>query len=161
MEHAVGPGRFWRDGRVHPRDQADPDLRYCRDVDRLQRAVSFSSLSLSLNFTRLFTHSISLSPPSLHSLDLPGVKPEDLSVDIDNDCLLIRGERKGVHEEEDALTHQIERSYGRVRRSIPIPRAADQANASVKFEHGVLVISFPKVPGVDTGARRRLAIQHL
>jgi len=94
-------------------------------------------------------------------VDLPGIKPDDVSVEIDNECLLIRGERKSLHEEEDSLSHQVERSYGSVTRSIPIPRAADKANAAVKFEHGVLIVSFPKLAGDHLGAKRKLEVQHL
>jgi len=83
--------------------------------------------------------------------------PEDLCVEIANDMLVIKGERRKVKEEDTWTVHRRERNYGNVRRSIPIPKGADQARASVKFERGVLVVSFPRLAG-QTSSGRKLAI---
>ena len=89
-------------------------------------------------------------------LDLPGVHANDLDVTIANGFLTIKAERKQVHEEDNDFTHRVERSYGKVQRSVAIPLNADAENAQARFENGVLTVKFNKRQvGV---AGRKLAI---
>ena len=89
--------------------------------------------------------------------DLPGVSPSDLDVTIDNGILTIQAERRQVHEEDNAFSHKIERNYGRVRRTLPIPSQADADTATAKFNNGVLSVVFQKLEGARAG--RKLMIE--
>ena len=77
--------------------------------------------------------------------DLPGVNPDDLDISIENDTLTIKGERKQKHEEKTDTAHRVERSYGKVQRSIRLPKNADQKNVTANHENGVLTVAFPKM----------------
>eukprot|EP00752_Nemacystus_decipiens_P010190 g9080.t1 len=95
--------------------------------------------------------------------DLPGMKEEDISVDVDNESgvLTVTGERKNETEEtsdgEDGKRkyHFVERSYGKTTRSVRLPETADTANASAGYTSGVLTVTFPKK---QPPAARRLQI---
>lgn len=75
--------------------------------------------------------------------DLPGVRKEDLNIEVQDDVLVISGERQSEHEENREGFYRSERSYGNFYRSIPLPHEvkADQVNAS--FHDGVLEVTLP------------------
>ncbi len=78
--------------------------------------------------------------------ELPGLKPEDVSVTVENGVLTISGEKKHEVQEgkEEGNYYLFERRYGRFERSFTLPRTvnADQVNA--RFRDGVLTIVLPK-----------------
>ncbi|CAM9443096.1 unnamed protein product [Ectocarpus sp. 6 AP-2014] len=84
--------------------------------------------------------------------DLPGMKKEDVSIDVDQESgvLTVSGERKSEKEEKgdgkdgDRKYHFVERSYGKTSRSVRLPEAADTATANADLTDGVLTITFPK-----------------
>jgi HSP20 family protein len=86
-------------------------------------------------------------------VDLPGIDPEDVRVELTEDGLLIQGERRRETEDEAQGWYRSERSYGRFARVIPLPPGADAQGASARFENGVLRISVPL-----SEAERRRAI---
>ena len=86
--------------------------------------------------------------------DLPGVKPDDVTVEISDDAITISGERQDEHAEEHGGIYRFERTYGAFLREIPLPEGAmvDQAKAS--FENGVLEITVPAPPEQVSRGRR-------
>lgn len=78
------------------------------------------------------------------TLDLPGLKPEEIKVEMQNGNLVISGERKEEKEEKGKTYHRIERSYGSFRRSIPLPAKVDEGKIDAKFANGVLNVTLPK-----------------
>ncbi|CAM9878466.1 unnamed protein product [Scytosiphon promiscuus] len=95
--------------------------------------------------------------------DLPGMRQEDISVDVDTESgvLTVSGERKDEREEKGdgddggRKYHFVERSYGKMTRSIRLPETADTAKAAADYNAGVLNITFPKR---DAPGPRRLQI---
>jgi HSP20 family protein len=75
--------------------------------------------------------------------DLPGLKKDDIKVELTDDGLVLRGERKREHEEEKEGWHRSERSYGSFYRLIPIPEGAKIEQAKAQFNDGVLEITIP------------------
>ena len=75
--------------------------------------------------------------------ELPGLDPKDVKVEVENDALVIQGERKSEHEEKDGGMQRTERQYGFFYRSIPLPEGAKVDQAKAKFNNGVLEISIP------------------
>lgn len=75
--------------------------------------------------------------------DLPGVKKEDVQVEVTNGDLQIRGERKREREETGRGYYRSERSYGSFSRYIPLPEGAKTDEARAQFKDGVLEISIP------------------
>jgi HSP20 family protein len=86
--------------------------------------------------------------------DLPGVKPDDVAVEISDEAITISGERQDEHAEERGNIYRFERTYGAFLREIPLPEGAivDQAKAS--FEGGVLEIMVPAPPEQVSRGRR-------
>jgi HSP20 family protein len=86
--------------------------------------------------------------------DLPGMKQEDIDVELrDDDTLVVRGERKQESEHERGGTWRSERSYGSFCRVIQLPEGIDAENASASFENGVLEIAF-KLPERQNRTRK-------
>jgi HSP20 family protein len=80
----------------------------------------------------------------LVTVELPGCKPEDLDITMEDGLLTIQGERQFTAESSEQQFHRVERRYGAFRRSITLPAhvLAEQIEAS--FEDGVLQILVPK-----------------
>jgi HSP20 family protein len=75
--------------------------------------------------------------------DLPGVRADDFRVDIEDDALVLQGERRIEREETHGGVRRVERSQGSFRRIIPLPQAANLEAAEARFENGVLEIVIP------------------
>jgi HSP20 family protein len=86
--------------------------------------------------------------------DLPGMKKEDLTVDVTDDDVMISGERKQEHEEERGGVYRSERSYGSFCRVVPLPQGAMADQARATFKDGVLEITMPAPPEQVTRGRR-------
>ena len=78
--------------------------------------------------------------------DLPGLRREDVLVDITDDAVTIQGERKLEREEEREGIYRIERSYGSFCRVIPLPEGAMIDQAKATFRDGVLEVIMPAPP---------------
>lgn len=92
--------------------------------------------------------------------DLPGVKKEDIAVDIDGDCLTVSAQRNSETEEKNDDTNYVrrERSYGSFSRSFDISNIkADEISGS--YENGVLKLTLPKKNPTQGSNSRRLDIK--
>jgi HSP20 family protein len=86
--------------------------------------------------------------------DLPGVKPDDVTVEISDDVITISGERKQEHVEENGSVYRFERTYGTFYREIPLPEGAIANQAKAAFNDGVLEITVPAPPEQVSRGRR-------
>jgi HSP20 family protein len=75
--------------------------------------------------------------------ELAGLTPENVKVTAAEDSLILEGERKYEHEEDQGGVHRTERRYGKFYRSIPLPEGVNLEQAHAKFENGVLEITMP------------------
>ena len=73
--------------------------------------------------------------------DLPGLTKDDINVDITDDAIKIRGERRQEKEENDEGYYRSERSYGSFYREIPLPSGVNAEEAKASFRDGVLEIT--------------------
>ena len=85
--------------------------------------------------------------------DLPGLKKDEVSVEITDDAVTIQGERKATHEEQREGFYRSERSHGTFCRVIPLPQGAITEQAKAEFRDGVLQVTMP-VPPASTKGRR-------
>ena len=80
--------------------------------------------------------------------ELPGMRSEDVHVEVNQNVLTITGEKRmGFGDEEKQQKRRSrwsERSYGRFTRSFTLPRDADSEHLEARFAHGVLTITIPK-----------------
>ncbi len=76
-------------------------------------------------------------------LDLPGVDPKKIEISVENDTLIIRGERRSSDEVNDKNYHYRETSYGRFERKLALPKGVDGEKVNANYKNGVLEISVP------------------
>lgn len=90
-------------------------------------------------------------------VDLPGLTAEDVNVEITDDMLTIKGERRQEAEEEREGYYYTERRYGNFYRAIPLPEGIETARANAEFRDGVLQVAMP-TPARPERKPRRLEI---
>ena len=78
------------------------------------------------------------------SVELPGVKSDDIVIELHDDLLTIKGEKHFKREESGRSYYFSERRYGAFRRSFTVPPGVDAAKVKAKFSKGVLSVSLPK-----------------
>jgi HSP20 family protein len=84
--------------------------------------------------------------------ELPGLKKEEVKVNVTGENLTLEGERKEEKEEEREGYYHSERSYGRFYRSIPLPEGANIDQTAAHFKDGVLEITVP-IPETKVSTR--------
>jgi len=92
----------------------------------------------------------------LVTAELPGVRKEDVTVELHEDVLTIRGEKKSEREEKKDRSHWIERSYGSFSRSFTLPANAVAEEMKATFKDGVLSVEIPKK---EAAKARQIAIK--
>jgi HSP20 family protein len=76
--------------------------------------------------------------------ELPGLEEKDVKIDLSDNVLTIRGEKKAEKEEKDQNYRMIERSYGSFMRSLELPAGVDAAAIKATIANGVLKVTVPK-----------------
>jgi HSP20 family protein len=77
-------------------------------------------------------------------LEVPGIPQEDLQINLENQTLTVKGERKFVKDEKEENFHRIERRYGSFVRSFALPATIETDSAQASYENGVLSIALHK-----------------
>ena len=77
-------------------------------------------------------------------LEVPGLKQEDLDIQVENNILTVRGERKFEKEEKEENFHRIERRYGSFFRSFTVPTTVSTDSVKASYDAGVLRIELEK-----------------
>ncbi len=76
--------------------------------------------------------------------DLPGVREEDVKVELDDNVLTVFGERRSEHEERREGYYRVERASGSFSRSLVLPDGVEAKDVHARIEHGVLEVTVPK-----------------
>jgi HSP20 family protein len=82
-------------------------------------------------------------------VDLPGVKKEDISIDVDDNVLTISGERKVEEERKEEEFYRVESFYGTFERSFTLPEDVDADKIEAEAKDGVLTVKIPKAQVVE------------
>jgi len=77
-------------------------------------------------------------------IEVPGLKKEDIDVNIEGSVLTLKGHKKNVVEQKDKNYFRIEREYGSFQRSFTLPESADAAKVTAAYEQGVLKVKVAK-----------------
>lgn len=78
------------------------------------------------------------------SIDLPGIKKEDIKIEMHEGTLVVSGERKSTFEETKDKLQRYEKTYGFFKRSFTLPKMTDGEKIQARHENGVLEINIPK-----------------
>lgn len=132
---------IWRPGQDPLRDMEQQMSRLLNfTLGMVERQVWQQSGQpfLACNFYETETEFLVLVP-------LPGVRAEDLEVQVIGQKLHLRGERRRDEAIPDDVYRRQERWHGRWSRSIQLPDNADQDGIAASLEHGLLLVKVPKV----------------
>jgi HSP20 family protein len=84
--------------------------------------------------------------------EIPGIDPHDISVFLENQVLVIKGEKKHEMEQKDEQYYRTERSYGAFARTVRLPTAVDGSKVTAGFKNGLLTVTLPKAPSARGSA---------
>ena len=87
--------------------------------------------------------------------ELPGVSKDDVSIEIHQNTLILRGQRKHEAEVKEEHYHRVERAYGTFQRSFMLPTLVDQEHVQATYPDGVLELRLPKS---EAAKPKRIAI---
>ena len=76
--------------------------------------------------------------------ELPGMDRQDIEATLEDDYLVLSGEKKIEKKTDEQGCYRVERSFGRFQRVIPLPEGLETERADAKFENGTLCIRLPK-----------------
>jgi len=85
--------------------------------------------------------------------ELPGVKQEDVEVNVEDRVLTLRGERREKKEEKGKKYHRMESSYGSFMRSFTLPADADEDKVAADYNDGLLSVRIPRTAPKESKAR--------
>jgi HSP20 family protein len=88
------------------------------------------------------------------TVELPGMEREDVELTVEDDALVLRGEKKVEAQTEEEGCYRLERAYGRFQRLIPLPDGVDVDKVEATFAKGVLTIQVPKAATAKPRGRR-------
>lgn len=78
------------------------------------------------------------------TMELPGVNPEDVQIDITGDLLTVRGEKREEKQEKKKDYHYVERQFGSFQRTVQLPSTVDPDKVDATYRNGVLTITIAK-----------------
>ncbi len=97
--------------------------------------------------TRPWTPSVDISETDnelVLKADVPGVKLEDINIEVENGTLSLSGTRTFSEEQNSGNYHRQERFYGSFRRAFLLPETVDLDKVAASYENGVLTVAMPK-----------------
>jgi HSP20 family protein len=89
------------------------------------------------------------------TVDLPGVSKDEVSIEIYQNTLTLKGQRPPHAEINDERSHRVERAYGTFQRAFTLPMQVDQEKVQATYQDGVLELRLPKV---EAAKPKRIAI---
>lgn len=86
--------------------------------------------------------------------ELPGVDEKDVQLELADNVLTIKGEKRQDKQEQDKGYYLVERAYGAFLRRVPLPVEVDEDKVEARFKNGVLTVTLPKSPTVEAKTRK-------
>jgi HSP20 family protein len=124
-----------------------------REMDVLQRQMNRilddtlapSSGSNISSFTRIPAAELSETEEAIHlKLEVPGMEAKDLDIEVTEDTVSIKGERKSETKSEEKGVTRSEFYYGKFQRVIPLAVRIQNANVKAEYKDGILNLTLPK-----------------
>ncbi len=136
-----------------------------KEFDRLfhsmQRNFGFSR-DLELPGGGFFKPSLDIASDGEHytvKVELPGVSSKDIDVEIEDELLRIKGEKKQESEEKKKGYYKMERSYGSFERVLNLPEDCDKESVASEFKDGVLTVTMKRKPLTKNNVKK-VEIKH-
>lgn len=141
---------LWRDSRTAPRSFLEDFWGVLENIERGHTDRSYQTRAL------VPACDVSETPDSfLLSFDMPGLKKEDISIEVNGRHLIVSGERKRESASETNGNYRVERSFGKFSRTFDLPENANFENIAADYENGELKIAIPKA---ERGKARKIEI---
>lgn len=128
-----------------------------REMDRM--FDHFTPPGLPVYDEREFSPASELMEEENHyllSMDLPGMKKEDIKIEVADGTLVISGERKNAKHNDTNQVHRYEKTYGSFKRSFVLPNTIDAEKVEARYEDGVLELYLPKT---EVAQVRKIEVQ--
>ncbi|WP_028670378.1 Hsp20/alpha crystallin family protein [Saccharospirillum impatiens] len=145
-------------------------IRMRDDMDRLfDQAFGSTQLPSLFDDSDWFADSTDMLRPNVDiaerkdtyviTAEVPGVEEADLKLTLEQDCLVISGEKHSEHEDtKDKRVHRVERSYGQFRRVLALPSDAKVDDVVARFKNGVLTVTIGRDLS-QASSRRQIKIE--
>ena len=152
--------------RAQNHDLSGSLARFHQDIDRLFdhafRGFDLAPFGFNRPFMPRMTDGIIKPRLDLSATDkaytigveVPGVDQEDVKLELVNDTLTIRGEKKHEKEENGKNYYRMERSYGAFQRVLSLPDDADQEGVTAIFKNGILSVTIPRIAEQQANVRQ-------
>ncbi|WP_299410340.1 Hsp20/alpha crystallin family protein [Acaryochloris sp. IP29b_bin.148] len=122
-----------------------------RELDEMQRDMNrlFDNLATTrrAGIDLGFVPAVELEETDDHyllHLELPGLNPEEVNIEVSKDSVSISGERRTETRRDDRGVTRSEFHYGKFHRSIPLPGRINNQGVKADYQHGVLTVTLPK-----------------
>ena len=145
----TGIGRAWdflAEGWKQLSERATQAITHFNPVHRAGESESFDSLvERSASRWSLLASDVMESPEEVVvKLEIPGLSAEDFDIQVVDNILVVRGEKRVERESREGRYHVLECAYGSFERAVPLPTVVDETRANARYKNGVLRISLPK-----------------
>ena len=140
--------------------QSDPFSRMHREMDRMFE--DFFGNARPAGGSVLLRPSVDIAESKKAyriSVEVPGIDPERIDLQVEGDTLVLSGEKRQESEDDDEGFHRIERSYGQFRRVLTLPEDADAEAIKADFKNGVLEIKVPRVKQAKKAGAKKVRIE--
>jgi HSP20 family protein len=88
------------------------------------------------------------------SVELPGVEEKDIHLELKDDALVIRAEKRQEEKSEGGGYYRVERSYGAFQRVFALPQDADGESIKAKYKNGIVTITIPRKAPPESKSKR-------
>lgn len=143
MTEMTAPSRASR--HLQPLFGRDPFTALRQEVDDLLSRLSVDGPENW--FSGVIAPSVDLSETNEAlqvKIDVPGLKPEDIDIEVAQNSMRVSGERKEEKEEKGKSFHRVERRSGKFSRTISLPCAVQENKIQAEYHDGVLSVLMPK-----------------
>ncbi len=149
--HSVAEG--WR----HLRDRAAGALTRFTPSDRSPAPPTTGEpVTTSANWALLAGDVFEDDQKIVVRLEVPGMDKKDFEIEVRSDVLVVRGEKRYMHEQTEGQYRVRQCAYGSFHRAIPLPVAVQSERAKATYDNGVLRIELPKA---EHAQRRRIEVR--
>jgi HSP20 family protein len=116
-----------------------------REMNQLFEALDPFPTSTTSSFSLVPPVEVKETPETIHvRMEVPGLEPQDLDIQVTANSLSISGERKSESRSESDGTIRSEFRYGQFQRVIPLPARIQNDKVDASYKNGILEISLPK-----------------